>query len=748
MSNVVSMVSDQYSSNMASDLNFVYSASGEFSKRPGPSRQELMATVLGSHLVQNEIQREAQRKSLTHLEVEQRAKSIMDRMFADPSPRTVRGLSWMLRKVWRQMYQSVIIESDQILLLKQIATMGQESTLNPSMQIGHIDGFDASQMTVPPGPLVFIPTHRSYMDFLILSYIFFAYSIPVPHIAAGEDFLNMTVVRNLFRHSGAFFIRRQFGTDQLYKSIFTMYVQHLLMDGCPMEFFVEGTRSRSGKTLQPKLGLLSIIIDSFLERKVPNLTIVPVNISYERLIEGQAYSSELLGEAKKKESLQNLVKARNVLSNRYGDIHVKIAPPISLVDYVKQLQRDNAHINDSNVQHDDTECPDRGETQKEQDPNERSFDPFLNNSDRKTLVRRLAYKITHELNASSVLPATALVAAIVLAYRDGISLDELNLRTAWLRRLIVERGGRLSWVAGDLRAGSSVRHSQQNFSTSAVVDRALSLMSDVVVKRKFMIEPAVNSREQHKRFIQLGVYRNQIIHLFVQESIMACAYEQQAALWERDVSRARIAPSDTLLPHHLQAEARVPVDKLLDSARFLSRLMKFEFVRQENPDEKEDWERVLQTMVSRGIFTQDNDVLILPLKSIEIHRFLCSLLWPFIESYWATTMALLSLLFTGSEKEQLNSVEENVLIQRIQWLAEKLFFEGKVHFYECCSLETIKNAVSTFVSWQVLARTVKEEQGENKKKKKNKDGETNTITSVHLLPPLCNRNRYWFNNCC
>src|SRR5690606_4439385 len=182
-----------------------------------------------------------------------------------------------------------------------------------------------------------MPTHRSYIDFLITSYIFLAYKLPLPHIAAGEDFLNMFIVRNIFRYSGAFFIRRQFGDDPLYRAIFIEYVQTLLQEGYAMEFFTEGTRSRIGTTLQPKMGLLAIIAGAFLERKVGNMTIVPIHISYEKLLEGAAYSSELLGEDKKKESLINLLKARHVLNKKYGDIHVKFAKPINMKQYTEDI---------------------------------------------------------------------------------------------------------------------------------------------------------------------------------------------------------------------------------------------------------------------------------------------------------------------------------------------------------------------------------------------------------------------------
>jgi len=109
------------------------------------------------------------------------------------------------------------------------------------------------------GPLVLLPNHRSYMDFMIISYIFFEYDLPLPHIAAGEDFLNVMFVNWIFRRSGAFFLRRSFKGDILYSALFSEYVHRLVLDWSPIEFFIEGTRSRTGKSLHPKFGLLSMV---------------------------------------------------------------------------------------------------------------------------------------------------------------------------------------------------------------------------------------------------------------------------------------------------------------------------------------------------------------------------------------------------------------------------------------------------------------------------------------------------------
>lgn len=146
----------------------------------------------------------------------------------------------------------------------------------------------------------------------------------------------MSVVSSFLRHSGGFFLRRTFGSDRLYKVVFSLYVQVLLSNGdAPMEFFVEGTRSRTAKSLHPKLGtvtdfstcshnpslqhllllllllpppsssppgLLSMVVEPYLMGCLPDILLLPVSISYERTVEEQLFARELLGIPKPKES--------------------------------------------------------------------------------------------------------------------------------------------------------------------------------------------------------------------------------------------------------------------------------------------------------------------------------------------------------------------------------------------------------------------------------------------------------------
>ena len=138
------------------------------------------------------------------------------------------------------------------------------------------------------GSVVYIPSHKSHIDYLVLNYVLFHYHMHVPRIAAGKN-LAFWPMGNIFRKSGAFFIRRTFRGARLYATVFKRYVKALLKEGHPLEFFIEGGRSRSGKLVLPKIGFLSILLEAYKEGYCDDLIFVPSSISYDRIIEEKEY---------------------------------------------------------------------------------------------------------------------------------------------------------------------------------------------------------------------------------------------------------------------------------------------------------------------------------------------------------------------------------------------------------------------------------------------------------------------------
>jgi glycerol-3-phosphate O-acyltransferase len=179
-------------------------------------------------------------------------------------------------------------------------------------------------------PLVLVPSHRSYFDFLIVSWLFYRNHLVPPHIAAREN-MGFGPFGFLFRRAGAFFLRRSFD-DPLYKEVFRRYVAYLVKEGFTQEFFIEGGRSRTGKTLVPRLGMLSWDVEAFLAGNRRDLFLVPITINYERLVEEGAMVDELEGGEKVNESTLGLLRARKYLRRHFGSVFLNFGEPISLAE--------------------------------------------------------------------------------------------------------------------------------------------------------------------------------------------------------------------------------------------------------------------------------------------------------------------------------------------------------------------------------------------------------------------------------
>jgi glycerol-3-phosphate O-acyltransferase len=187
---------------------------------------------------------------------------------------------------------------------------------------------------IAPGRgLVYLPNHRSHVDYLLLSYLVHAQGLAPPHIAAGAN-LNLPIVGPVLRRGGAFFLRRSFRGELLYAAVFREYLHAMLARGFPIAYFIEGGRSRSGRTLAPKGGLLGMTVESFMREHPRPLLLVPVYFSYEKLLEGRTLVAELEGAPKTRESLGALVRVTRYLRREYGSVHVNFGTPFSIDQFL------------------------------------------------------------------------------------------------------------------------------------------------------------------------------------------------------------------------------------------------------------------------------------------------------------------------------------------------------------------------------------------------------------------------------
>ncbi|MEE4217650.1 MAG: glycerol-3-phosphate 1-O-acyltransferase PlsB [Xanthomonadales bacterium] len=204
--------------------------------------------------------------------------------------------------------------------------------------------FRQFQEQAPNYEVIYVPCHRSHIDYLLVSYLVYHNGLVPPHIAAGVN-LNLPLVGRILRKGGAFFLRRSFRSNKLYSAVFHEYLAQIMSNGTSIEYFIEGTRSRTGRLLQPKGGMISMTVRSYLRTRTRPVMFQPIYVGYEKLAEGNSYTAELSGQAKKKESLADLLKVRSILKKRYGKVHVSFAEPIfldKLLDEHDPQWRDNS----------------------------------------------------------------------------------------------------------------------------------------------------------------------------------------------------------------------------------------------------------------------------------------------------------------------------------------------------------------------------------------------------------------------
>lgn len=207
---------------------------------------------------------------------------------------------------------------------------------------GQVDMIKRAIAAHPDAPLIFLPLHRSHLDYIMVSFILLNHDIRCPLVAGGDN-LRIPVFGNILRYDGAFFIKRKIDPltgkkDHVYRAILHTYLQKVLTAGHNVEFFIEGGRTRTGKPCMPKSGILSVIVDAFNDRSIADALIVPVSINYEKLVDGN-FVREQLGQKKIPESFWSAAAGIvKVLKARYGLMRIDFNEPFALSELVRSLR--------------------------------------------------------------------------------------------------------------------------------------------------------------------------------------------------------------------------------------------------------------------------------------------------------------------------------------------------------------------------------------------------------------------------
>jgi glycerol-3-phosphate O-acyltransferase len=421
------------------------------------SREELIGMVLrdrGLVALMEEMAAQAKKAKRDLAAVRKEARKYLDEIASDYNETFIEIWARILTWLWNNIYDGVVVDGEGIAKIRSVS----------------------KKM-----PFVIIPCHRSHIDYLLLSYVFYKNNIQMPFVAAGTN-LSFFPMGYIFRKSGAFFLRRSFKGNDLYAEVFAKYIKVLLKEGLPLEFFIEGGRSRTGKMAMPKYGLLSMIIQAFKDKACEDLAAIPVYIGYDRVIEEKAYLQELGGAPKEREKATEMIKSGKLLRKRYGRVYLNVGEPLLLKSYLADQDK-----------------------------------PFeeMTVGERQSLYRRIGYTIVRSINKVSVVTPFALTAAGLLCYdRRGISLGELREVLSLFHDYLSFRKVPFAMTFADRE--KAVGEALNLFDQSGLISR-MGAEED-----EDEVEEIVYSLEDEKR-MNLEYYKNNLLHYFLPLSFVATA---------------------------------------------------------------------------------------------------------------------------------------------------------------------------------------------------------------------------------
>lgn len=450
--------------------------------RPLPDRQKLIEELLERPAVRRAMEEEMHFRSIDDEQVLKKARNIYEVMVSDPRYPLLRFLNGVISHVWTRIYHGqTVIGADRVRRL---------------LESGH--------------EIIYIPCHRSHMDYIMLSFVLFHEGLQMPQIASGDN-LNFFPVGPLIRRCGSYFIRRKMKGDKFYIALFSEYLSLLFENGYATEFFIEGGRSRTGRTLPPKTGMVAMAVESQLRGISRPITFIPTYLGYEHVSEVRSYMSELNGVAKQKENAWQLLGIFKRL-RYYGRGYVTFGNPIEIPDFLDELAPGwRADI----------------------DPEGKSQPAWL-----RPTVNRLADNIIRNLNGA--------------AQANGINLCALALMSASDHTMSMSRlKSCIKMYLRLMRTDEQLHDLIPAEKPSVLIKQALELnkfrVYDVGEDMKFV-------RPSYGQTLQLTYFENNIIHLFALPALIA-----NILIRNGHISRENITVHARQLFYFLRHELYAPV---------------------------------------------------------------------------------------------------------------------------------------------------------------------------------------------
>ena len=425
-------------------------------------RRNLINKPMKTDTVRDAIRRESIRGKISMLDAERRAIGYVNEIVSDYSHSTIRFAEMALARLWTQLYDGV-----------------------------EVHNFNTVRELAKDYEIVYTPCHRSHIDYLLLSYVVYNRGLMVPYIAAGDN-LNMPFVGQILRGGGAFFIRRTFRGNALYTSVFKEYLYSILSRNTPLEYFIEGGRSRTGRLLPPKTGMLAMTVHSHLRGRAKPIVFVPTYIGYERLMEGATYVGEMNGKPKEAESVFGILQTLRKIERIFGKVHLNFGEPVFLDDMLKKHGAENVQI------------------AKNDDPIPQEVSDAVNSS---------AHAILENINRAAVVNPVSLLSLVLLATEkhtldEEICIKQLDTYRKLLTTLPYDERLLVTPLSGKeiIAYGLKLK----------LIKRVNHVLGDII---------AIADNQA----VLLTYFRNNILHAFVLPSLVAALVEHNGTIGRGDL---------------------------------------------------------------------------------------------------------------------------------------------------------------------------------------------------------------------
>jgi glycerol-3-phosphate O-acyltransferase len=578
--------------------------------RLGPRRShfvQLRQQILRLPAMQHAIQQRAEQTGQSRARVERYVFRTLKRMQAQFTSRGLLRVSRLVRWVSGRLFEGFEIDEKGVL---------------------------ASQETGKAGPLLFLPTHRSHIDYLIISDLLHERGVVPPHIAAGIN-LAFWPMGWLFRKAGAFFLKRRFHGDELYSTLIREYMRALLCEAHTLEIFIEGGRSRTGRILPPKLGLLAVVADLCIKGEVPPVFIIPVSIGYERVPETNSLTRELTGGKKQPESIGALLKAARVLRDRgsFGYVNVQFNKAISIAEFLRQRNYD------------------AGDTRPEV---------------RHHAIRSLGY---HALTAAGEITAvtcTALCAAAIAGPGTlGVSRRTVREAIDVLARAALQSGA--PFVTGIWT------EDQRTILIDEVLDRGMDMLHrERAIRTLGAGEDRIYASEEDAR-VRLEFNKNHLVQHLLNSALLA------------GVLRA-IAGRKGLGPNSDQQLAiTVSRETIHAACAFAASLVRLHFVANAGKEVHALTEQAIDRLTALELIQPGEGTIVLQAGALRKLGYLAGQVESLLESQRAVTDTLLTLRSGPRLRKNL----ESELLSRLH----QLYLIAQLRRYESCQLPLVRAAI-------------------------------------------------------